>query len=701
MNRKKTIILGIISLIAIIVLVFGITYGYLNNNIQGNTNPNSVVVDVENSKLEYTDLSENSINRLIEPGFVDIKLFTVKNLGNVSATYHIYLTDVVHDFIRLSDLEYTLYRKSGNNTIDVTDFSDCTLVASGTYPKINSYLVLGEELEHANDIYTYALKVEYINSVENQDANKGKVFGGKVQINASSDPLPNADTLTYKILDNAIKGDNGTTFKVTPDTTPGSQISTENEKEISIALDDLGTSYYFRGNVTNNWVKFGKGTTYKRPNVSTEFTNLEECESNGTYTCETKVRDMLWRIVRINGDGTVRMVYSGTTDYHTDDYKRILTRARTRTSYYNSAPYNDAGISFFGNTDPAFVGYMYSINQTFKTSTNIVRNVTQSTEYTFFKLENFNEGSNCTTTEEDGKTIRTCYNYNSNDVLESTCTKITYNANYAIGYCTLIDNGNTLKSTWINKALTLDPDNEYKYVCIHNVATDENGNIKCPIVDKVYGTVVKANSPDTNNIDPAKISLISNGYISGQEGVNNVIDSTVKGEVDSWYQRNLYNTNYENYIADEIFCNNRKTTYTYNNINSINFEANARISGNMNLICPQVNDSFTVSDSLGNGDLTYPVGLLTFEDVKAAGIKYNTTNQNTYLASNSSSWTMTPTVYSLANYNIYVVYHSTTAYNAVPVGSRGIRPVINLKADSVYLRGDGTEQNPYEIEIEE
>ena len=72
---------------------------------------------------------------------------------------------------------------------------------------------------------------------------------------------------------------------------------------------------------------------------------------------------------------------------------------------------------------------MYSINQTFKTSTNIVRNVTQSTEYTFFKLENFNEGSNCTTTEEDGKTIRTCYNYNSNDVLESTCTKITYNAN--------------------------------------------------------------------------------------------------------------------------------------------------------------------------------------------------------------------------------------------------------------------------------
>ncbi len=51
------------------------------------------------------------------------------------------------------------------------------------------------------------------------------------------------------------------------------------------APDDYGTSYYYRGNVTNNYVKFG--------------TN----ESG---------QDMYWRIIRINGDGSIRMIYDGT-----------------------------------------------------------------------------------------------------------------------------------------------------------------------------------------------------------------------------------------------------------------------------------------------------------------------------------------------------------------------------------------------------
>ena len=52
------------------------------------------------------------------------------------------------------------------------------------------------------------------------------------------------------------------------------------------APDDYGTSYYYRGNVTNNYVKFGKN------------------ESG---------QDMYWRIIRINGDGSIRMIYDGTS----------------------------------------------------------------------------------------------------------------------------------------------------------------------------------------------------------------------------------------------------------------------------------------------------------------------------------------------------------------------------------------------------
>ena len=49
-------------------------------------------------------------------------------------------------------------------------------------------------------------------------------------------------------------------------------------------------SYYFRGAVNNNWVQFG--------------------QENG--------KDIYWRIIRINGDGSIRMIYSGTTDPKTD-----------------------------------------------------------------------------------------------------------------------------------------------------------------------------------------------------------------------------------------------------------------------------------------------------------------------------------------------------------------------------------------------
>jgi len=82
--------------------------------------------------------------------------------------------------------------------------------------------------------------------------------------------------------------------------------------------DDLGTSYYFRGDVENNYVKFGK-------NASNQ--------------------DMYWRIIRINGDGTVRMIYDGTQAWENG------------VSNVN----RQVGISAFNTEygDNAYVGYMF------------------------------------------------------------------------------------------------------------------------------------------------------------------------------------------------------------------------------------------------------------------------------------------------------------------------------------------------------
>ena len=110
--------------------------------------------------------------------------------------------------------------------------------------------------------------------------------------------------------------------KGTPDF---SVVATENEGMYA-AQDDLGTSYYFRGAVDNNWIKFGK-------------------DSNNN--------DMYWRIIRINGDGSIRMIYSGTI---APDSSTATVMTGTETQISTN--------SFNDNKDESqYVGYMYTARE--------------------------------------------------------------------------------------------------------------------------------------------------------------------------------------------------------------------------------------------------------------------------------------------------------------------------------------------------
>ena len=122
---------------------------------------------------------------------------------------------------------------------------------------------------------------------------------------------------------------NSTVNETTPDF---SKIADTNEG-IFIAEDDLGTSYYFRGAVDNNWVKFGK-------------------DSTGT--------DMYWRIIRINGDGSIRMIYSGTTA-PTESTKVAITGKGT---YIGIGDFNDN----YSDNGSKYVGYMYDDGEYFVSS---------------------------------------------------------------------------------------------------------------------------------------------------------------------------------------------------------------------------------------------------------------------------------------------------------------------------------------------
>ena len=86
-----------------------------------------------------------------------------------------------------------------------------------------------------------------------------------------------------------------------------------------------GTTYYYTGN-PNNWVQFG--------------TN-----SSG--------QSLYWRIIRINGDGTIRMIYQGT------GFNTTGTATQIGTSEFNSSYNNNM-----------YVGFKYTSGQVHGTGTN-------------------------------------------------------------------------------------------------------------------------------------------------------------------------------------------------------------------------------------------------------------------------------------------------------------------------------------------
>ena len=85
--------------------------------------------------------------------------------------------------------------------------------------------------------------------------------------------------------------------------------------------DEDGTSYYFRGNVNNNNVHFGEYTSdyyvYQGNNTNI-YQSESSCTEAGNSSC-TQVKlasagdKMYWKIIRINGDGSLRLIYNGTS----------------------------------------------------------------------------------------------------------------------------------------------------------------------------------------------------------------------------------------------------------------------------------------------------------------------------------------------------------------------------------------------------
>ena len=639
MSRKQRIVVSITGIFLVLLILIGLTYAYFLTKIKGNTNDKSISVTTANLEIEYKDNNDIITGDKIEPGTIlPSKVFTVTNNGGKSVEYSVGLVNIINTFTNIEDVVYTItcksYNKEGfslgtDGTINGTENGTCSGADETEFPTLNSYIVTNNI--DVNIVHAYTMTVTYKETGIDQSIDKNKELSAKIDIfdpksltiqgnvtNSSDNDYvlihskeqesnivdgnyrfigitPDKHTITIKnrnttdtkstsldvekgtpsvsgskiiynedknvadmdinvsgstltfnlsnisdgkpplllkdaILTSAQKGgENRTTLGST--VTTFTSISGANERVLNNAPDDYGTSYYFRGNVLDNYVSFANKT---------------------------------WRIVRINGDGSVRLVLD---DVAKDSSGNVIETA------FNSIP-----------NDNAYVGYMYG-----------------------------------------------------------TAGSTTYDA------------------------------------------THENIN-----------------------------------------------ESTIKIAVDKWYEDNL-KTNYSNYLADTLFCNDKTladisigsnntalgygTNHTYystterleysTGTTSITtskptFKCAENATNNYSRFT--VNVTTLPNGNKTNGNLKYPIGLLTADEVSFAGAyKYEQTNRTYYLYNSSitsTCWLLSPYIYlgSLAHGSSFSwsdgsIDYMSADYNFV------LRPSINLKANILVARGDGTSSNPYTVKI--
>ena len=188
----------------------------------------------------------------------------------------------------------------------------------------------------------------------------------------------------------------------------------------------------------------------------------------------------------------------------------------------------------------------------------------------------------------------------------------------------------------------------------------------------------------------------------------NEVSSNAKTELENWYKTNIEDAGLSSLIADSGFCNDRTLSPTttgngYTTDVTTYYAPYYRYytSKIPTFKCADVvNDLFTTSTAeIGNKAATYPIGLVTVDELMYAGFATGYMNRLTYLYQNGYYWSMSPSHFYSGGSTANEFYQGATggaASNWVTSGN-GLRPVINLQSDVTISEGVGTSDNPYVV----
>ena len=195
----------------------------------------------------------------------------------------------------------------------------------------------------------------------------------------------------------------------------------------------------------------------------------------------------------------------------------------------------------------------------------------------------------------------------------------------------------------------------------------------------------------------------------------NTTSSTIKTNIENWYKTNIVDKGYSGYVSNAVgFCGDRSLPAgvwgTNDNGDGVNntprtsyFGAYVRYVKNVaQFTCPEpTRDLYTTADSsIGNKALTYPVGLITYDELVFAGMDNRHINKLSWAYSTQHYWTMSPSYFDVTwggalEWALNSAGYLNPWWNVA--SSHGARPVINLKSDTLITGGIGTSSDPFVV----
>ena len=313
MQKKQTILV----VASLLVVVLSVTLAYFTAQIIGKGK--IVTINSADLKIIFTDSDGSISGTNIEPGKWNVtKTFTIENKSNETYKYNIVIQDLVNTFVTEGYLQYKI--TSTNGGYNMTEFKDVpkSETATDTILAYSVSIPVG-----VTQSYTVEFIYKNDESID-QSNDMGKKLSGILFITEGTED-PNKTLYNQLLVDKSTKLTRTDFSKVLTD---------NNTNTLYTGVEDSKTVYYFAGNATDNWVKFGK-------NASNQ--------------------DLYWRIIRTNSDGSVRLLYHGTSTTTTDAY--------IGTSAFNSSYDNIAYVSYmYGSLGSISSARENTNNSTIKTT---------------------------------------------------------------------------------------------------------------------------------------------------------------------------------------------------------------------------------------------------------------------------------------------------------------------------------------------